>query len=105
MRRAADGARIRLPGAAEPDTMEGNLEILTLCGTTSRDGVHMQISVADGEGLVTSGLFLTIARFKRPPSQPRVARRLILALLPERSHTRELDTNAAYSELVVRSEA
>ena len=46
-------ARLRLAGKTEPDTIEGCLEILTLAGTLSGDGVHVHVSIASAEGRVT----------------------------------------------------
>ena len=48
-------ARLRLAGMAEPDTFDGDLEILTLAGTVSPDGSHLHMSVANREGRVFGG--------------------------------------------------
>ena len=89
-------ARIRRAGVAEPDALEGSLEILTLCGTISRDGAHLHISVADGAGPVTGGHVAY-------GCEVRTTAEVSLLLLPEWSFTRELDTDTGYSELVVRA--
>ncbi|MCQ8904400.1 MAG: DUF296 domain-containing protein [Methanothermobacter sp.] len=48
--------RVRIRTADESDLMVGGpLEILSLQGTISRDGVHLHIAVADSEGRVTGG--------------------------------------------------
>ena len=48
-------ARLRLAGMPEPDTLNGDLEILTLAGTISQDGSHLHMSVANAEGRVFGG--------------------------------------------------
>ncbi|MGB4611944.1 MAG: DUF296 domain-containing protein [Methanothermobacter thermautotrophicus] len=48
--------RVRIRTADESELMvEGPLEILSLQGTISPDGVHIHIAVADSEGRVTGG--------------------------------------------------
>ena len=40
-------ALIKCPGRSEPNLLEGNLEIITLNGTISPDGIHLHLSVSD----------------------------------------------------------
>lgn len=51
-------AVIRFGGRAEGAAIEGDLEIVSLTGTLSPDGVHLHIAIADGDGRVTAGHML-----------------------------------------------
>ena len=42
-------AAFQCPGRAEPTVLEGNLEIITLNGTLSPSGVHLHLSLSDGD--------------------------------------------------------
>ncbi len=48
-------AQLRLAGAAEATAIHGELEILSLSGTLSPDGVHLHIAVAGSSGAVIGG--------------------------------------------------
>ncbi|MEB3244133.1 MAG: DUF296 domain-containing protein [Cyanobacteriota bacterium] len=41
-------ASFQCPGRAEPTVLEGDLEIITLSGTLSPEGVHLHLSCSDG---------------------------------------------------------
>ena len=88
-------ARLRLAGKAEPDTIEGCLEILTLAGSLSGDGAHLHMSVANAEGKVTGGHVAY-------GCSVRTTAEVLLVLLPEWSFTRELDPHTEFLELIVR---
>lgn len=88
-------AQLRLAGEPGPTRIEGPLEILTLSGSLSPDGVHLHISLSDATGRVLGGhvcagcIVLTTAE-------------LLIAPLPEGSLGRESDPATGYAELVVR---
>jgi hypothetical protein len=88
-------ARIRLAGRAEPDAIEGDLEILTLAGTLAPDGAHLHMSVADASGRVVGG---HVSR----GCIVRTTAEVLVALLPDWSFAREPDAVTGYDELVVR---
>ena len=48
-------ASFQCPERPEPTVMEGPLEIITLQGTVTPRGVHLHLSVSDGEGQVRGG--------------------------------------------------
>ncbi len=48
-------AAFQCPGRKEPTVLEGNLEIITLNGTLSPDGVHLHLSLSDGDCQVWGG--------------------------------------------------
>ncbi len=48
-------AVFQCPGRSEPTTLEGNLEIITLNGTFSNEGVHLHLSLSDGDCQVWGG--------------------------------------------------
>jgi len=87
-------ARLRLAGAAEPDILRGDLEILTLAGTVARNGAHLHMSVADSHGRVLGG---HVAH----GCIVRTTVEVLLLLLPDWSFNREADPATGFAELVV----
>lgn len=90
-------ARLRLAGKDQPDTLDGNLEILTLAGTVSRDGAHLHASVADEHGKVTGG-HVSYECVVRTTAE------VLVVLLSGWSFTREVDPGTGFAELVVCGE-
>jgi predicted DNA-binding protein with PD1-like motif len=88
-------ARLRLAGKEHLETLKGNLEILTLAGSISRDGAHLHMSVADEKGHVIGG-------HVGYDCVVRTTAEVLLVLLPEWSFTRERDPMTGFAELVVR---
>jgi uncharacterized protein len=88
-------ARLRLAGKDEPETLEGDLEILTLAGSLSTDGAHLHMSLADASGRVTGG-------HVGYDCVVRTTAEVLLVLLPEWSFTREPDPHTGFPELVIR---
>ena len=68
-------ARLRLAGRQEASTLSGDLEILSMAGTLSRDGTHLHIALADDSGAVTGGHLCAGSRV-------RTTAELVLGLLP-----------------------
>jgi hypothetical protein len=87
-------AQIRLAGAAAATTLVGDLEILTLAGSLSRDGSHLHISVADAQGRVTGG-------HVTPGCIVRTTAEVMVALLPEHAFSRAVDEASGFKELVI----
>ena len=94
-------AGVRLAGAAQPERLTGEMEILTLSGTVAFDGakssshLHMAISTATGQvigGNVAAGCIV------------RTTAEVLLALLPDWEFAREPDAATGYDELVVRTQ-
>ena len=48
-------ASFQCPGQAEPTVLEGDLEVITLNGTFSPEGVHLHLSLSDGACHVWGG--------------------------------------------------
>ncbi len=48
-------AAFQCPGRSQPTVLEGNLEIITLNGTFSPEGVHLHLSLSDGDCQVWGG--------------------------------------------------
>ena len=88
------GARLRLAGAPEPDTLRGDLEILTLAGTVAGNGSHLHMSVANSDGRVMGG-HVTHGCIVRSTAE------VLLLLLSEWSFNRELDPATGFAELVI----
>lgn len=89
-----DAARIRLAGRDDLTGLQGDLEILSLGGTLSPDGVHLHIAVADAQGQVTGG-------HMGPGCIVRTTAEVLVALLPGWRFSREPDALTGYKELVV----
>lgn len=87
--------RLRRAGVAEPDTIMGDVEILTLVGTISADGAHLHMSIADAEGKVMGG-------HVAPGCIIRTTAEVLLVLLPDWSFSREVDAATGFAELVPR---
>ena len=95
---------LRLAGAAQPERLTGEMEILSLSGTVavnvagggahSSSHLHMALSTATGQvlgGHVAAGCIV------------RTTAEVLLALLPEWEFAREPDPATGYDELVVRA--
>ena len=48
-------AAFQCPGQSEPTVLEGDLEVITLNGTLSPEGVHLHLSLSDGACQVWGG--------------------------------------------------
>ena len=91
-------ARIRFAGKDTLDELHGDLEILTLAGSLSTDGVHLHISVSDSEGRVTGG-------HMGAGCVVRTTVEVLVGLLPGHRFTRALDAQTGYPELVIGERA
>lgn len=87
-------ARLRFAGAREPETLRGDLEILSLAGTVASNGSHLHMSVADSEGRVRGGHVVHGCTV-------RTTAEVLLLLLSDWSFTREPDPATGFAELVV----
>jgi predicted DNA-binding protein with PD1-like motif len=88
------GAWIRFAGMNEATELRGDLEILTLSGSLSPDGVHLHISVADSAGRVVGG-------HVAPGCVVRTTAEILVALLPDVAFSREPDEESGCRELVI----
>jgi predicted DNA-binding protein with PD1-like motif len=87
-------AQLRLAGAREATEFRGELEILSLSGTLSRDGAHLHIAVANSNGTVIGGHLCS-------GSLVRTTAELVIGLLPEWRFRRRLDPTTGYAELEI----
>jgi predicted DNA-binding protein with PD1-like motif len=90
-------AQLRFAGVQQATEFRGDLEILTLGGSLSPDGVHLHMTIADAEGRVLGG-------HVAPGCIVRTTAELLLALLPEYSFAREPDAVSGFNELVIREQ-
>jgi predicted DNA-binding protein with PD1-like motif len=90
-----DVARIRLAGMDELAELRDDLEIISLGGSLSPDGVHLHIAVADAQGRVTGG-------HMGPGCIVRTTAEVLVALLPDWRFSREPDTQSGYKELAIK---
>jgi hypothetical protein len=91
-------AQLRLAGATEATTIQGELEILSLAGTLSPDGAHLHFAVANSQGAVIGGHLCA-------GSLVRTTAELAIGLLPEWRFSRELDPATGYPELRITPQA
>jgi predicted DNA-binding protein with PD1-like motif len=88
-------AFIRLAGGREAQLVDGDVELLALCGTIARKGrSHLHAVLADAQGRVVGG---HIGR----GCIVRTTVEALLLLLPEWSFTREFDPLTGFDELVI----
>jgi len=90
-------AQLRLAGAIEEMAIHGDLEILSLSGTLSPDGVHLHIAIADSSGAVIGGHLCA-------GSLVRTTAELVIGLLPDWRFNRELDPATGYAELAIKAQ-
>ena len=82
--------------AATDDTtlMEGPLELISLSGTLSRQGMHLHGAIADAKGRVYGGHIM-------PGCMIRTTAEVAIATLPHLHFSRQPDPQTGYLELVV----
>lgn len=88
-------AQLRYAGKPASTELRGDLEILSLAGTVSPDGVHLHMSVSDAQGRVYGG-------HVGPGCIVRTTAELLVALLPAHAFRREHDPATGYPELTIR---
>lgn len=88
-------ARLRLAGAAEPELLAGDTEILTLSGSVWPGGSHLHATLAGADGAVRGG-HLAYGNLVRTTAE------VLLALLPGWQFSRARDAATGDDELVVR---
>jgi predicted DNA-binding protein with PD1-like motif len=88
-------ANLRLANAEQSQIFPGKLEIVSLTGTLSPDGVHLHISVSDNTGRTFGGHLLH-------GSPIYTTAEIVLVELPEIAFSRETDAETSYRELVIR---
>jgi predicted DNA-binding protein with PD1-like motif len=91
-------AKLRFAGVEQASELHGDMEILTLAGSLSRDGAHLHMTVADAQGRVSGG-------HAASGCIVRTTAEVLVGLMPEHSFSREYDEGSGYAELVVRSRA
>jgi predicted DNA-binding protein with PD1-like motif len=91
-------AQLRMAGAGQPTLVEGDIEILTLSGTLSRDGSHLHMSMADAAGRVLGG-------HVAPGCTVRTTAEVLVAFLPGHVFSRLPDPLTGYRELSIAAKA
>ena len=91
-------AQLRLAGATQATAIHGELEILSLSGTLSPDGIHLHIAIADSRGTVLGGHLCA-------GSLVRTTAELVIGLLPEWRFSRQLDPATGFAELRISPQA
>lgn len=91
-------AQLRFAGVAQPATLRGDLEIVTLAGSLSPDGAHLHMAVADAQGRVFGG-------HVSPGCIVRTTAEILVMALPEHVFARERDARTGYPELTIHAAA
>ncbi len=86
---------LRLAGAADATSIDGEVELLTLSGSVAAGGSHLHASLARTDGSVVGGHVAYGCTV-------RTTAEVLLALLPGWDFTREPDAATGYAELVIR---
>ncbi len=93
-------AGLRFAGAAQPERLTGDMEILSLSGTVacagSSSSSHLHLALSTSTGQVLGG-------HAAAGCVVRTTAEVLLALLPEWEFAREPDALTGYDELVVRA--
>jgi len=89
-------ANLRYAGAAHATEFRGDLEILTLGGSLSPDGVHLHMSIADARGQVAGG-HVAAGCIVRTTAE------ILIALLPEYRFARVPDLQTGFDELQIQT--
>jgi uncharacterized protein len=87
-------AAIRLAGASQPETHDGDIEIVSLTGTVSPDGAHLHAALADASGRVFGGHVALGCRV-------RTTAEILLVELPGWTFSRRRDDATGFPELVI----
>lgn len=86
-------AVLRLAAQPQGSVQDEPLELITLSGTLSPDGVHLHASVADARGRMRGGHVM-------PGCTVRTTAEIVLALLPGWAFSRAHDARTGFLELV-----
>jgi predicted DNA-binding protein with PD1-like motif len=89
-------AGLRLAARPETTYYEDKFEIVSLTGTLCPDGVHLHISISDGQGRTLGG-------HMQDGNIVRTTAEVVLGDLAGVSFCRPLDPQTGYDELVVRT--
>jgi uncharacterized protein len=87
---------LRFAGRDRETVIEGPLEIVSLSGTLSPDGLHLHAALADREGRVTGGHL-------REGCEVLTTAEIVVAALPELAFRRRLDPATGHAELVIET--
>ena len=87
-------AVLRMAGAKEVKTWNGNFEIVSITGTLSPDGCHVHLAISDEEGN-TFGGHLKQGCIVRSTVE------LALLIFSDVKYKRELDSETGYKELKI----
>lgn len=85
-------AKLRLGGAETIWEIEADIELLTLSGTLSPDGVHLHMSVADSAGAVVGGHVME-------GCVVRTTAEIVVGIAPDWRFDREVDPATGFLEL------
>lgn len=88
-------AVLRYAAEADGTVIEGPLELISLSGTLSLDGVHLHAGVADASGRMRGGHVM-------PGCIVRTTAELVVAMLPGWSFRRVHDAQTGFMELQAR---
>jgi uncharacterized protein len=86
--------RLRFADQSDPTTISGKHEILTLAGTLSTQGVHLHMTVANGQGECIGGHLVDGCQIYTTVE-------LVIGILPELTFSRKIDDRTGFLELAI----
>jgi len=87
-------AVLRLADDSKHTTYPGPFEIVSLCGTVSRHGSHLHLSISDQDGHTIGGHLV-------PGNTIYTTAEIVLVSFPDLVYRREMCSQSGYPELVV----
>lgn len=88
-------AQLRLANAKTIAHYDGEMEIVSLVGTLSRDGVHLHISLANDKGIMVGGHLLDGCIIHTTAE-------IVIGNAHSMQFSREIDPKTNFKELIVR---
>ncbi|PAB59688.1 PPC domain-containing DNA-binding protein [Anaeromicrobium sediminis] len=85
---------IRLADGVSTKAFDEKLEILSLSGTLSKDGVHLHISLSTKDGMVFGGHLMDGCLINTTAE-------IVIGSLPDTIFSREFDSSTGYTELLI----
>ncbi len=89
-------AALRFANQPEAVLLNGKYEVVSLSGTLSRNGSHLHMSIADGQGKTVGGHLM-------PGGEVFTTLEIVIGVLPQLNFVREMDQESGFRELVVRN--
>lgn len=88
-------AHLRFSGGTQAERVGGPFEVLSLCGTLSKHGIHLHISISDSKGQTIGGHLMAGCTVF-------TTMEIVILNQPHVNFFRERDSSTKYLELVIK---